>query len=670
MTPDAGAADAGRDAGRLDLTPCASNRDCSGGQVCRNEFCRTSCSSDGDCAAPLGSCDATLDYCVECSGNADCGANEACVDNECAFYCREDAACDTDEYCVMATGACAPRECETTADCEGGFRCERYECVPIDDIVCTAGEESCSADNRTVLRCNADGTMEAMESCASDARCVVSGTTAACAPVVCTAGELGCTSDFTAYACDATGTERTETPCGAGRYCAAGACMAQACVPGSLRCSAGGAREECDARGAGYTATPCGPAQSCSGGACLDRVCTPGVGRCVSGSLTAREVCSADGLAWTAAACSDTQSCNPATGACETRICAPSLPECVGTSGTRECLSTGLGYTATTTCPSGQSCTPGTGRCGAWLCTPGTASCGSATTRTVCNADGLGFTTSACASMQTCSAGACVPWVCTPGAASCASVDARQVCNSDGLGYTPVGCSGPDPEGYSCTGAGTCTPRSCVPGTATAVCASATSRQICATDGLGFVAAACASGQSCTSGVCAVRCGDGVVGSGETCDDGNTVGGDGCSMLCQSETVSLLSRGRAASQSSTTDPFPANLAVDGIRSYGATRNVASTLSEMRPWWQVDLASSRRITRIDVWRRDDGCCTSRITNFDVLYSTDAVTWTTFAYEPGTAGFPSSYAGSVMGRYVRIQLRGTDLLNITEVEIYGY
>ena len=229
MTPDAGVVDAGRDAA-LSMDRCDSNRDCGGGEVCRDSFCRTTCASDGDCTAPLGVCDATLDYCVQCSADADCGRNEQCTANACAFYCREDAACDADEFCRMDTGACAARECETTSDCSGGFECVRFECVSIDPIVCDAGEEACSADNRTVLRCNADGTMEAMESCATDSRCVVSGTSASCAAVVCTAGEMGCTGDFVAFSCDATGTMRTETPCGAGRYCAAGTCMAQACV--------------------------------------------------------------------------------------------------------------------------------------------------------------------------------------------------------------------------------------------------------------------------------------------------------------------------------------------------------------------------------------------------------------------------------------------------------
>ena len=42
-------------------------------------------------------------------------------------------------------------------------------------------------------------------------------------------------------------------------------------------------------------------------------------------------------------------------------------------------------------------------------------------------------------------------------------------------------------------------------------------------------------GFRCARPPSSVRCGDGVVGAGETCDDGNTVSGDGCSATCQSE---------------------------------------------------------------------------------------------------------------------------------------
>ncbi|HEX5038351.1 MAG TPA: myxococcus cysteine-rich repeat containing protein [bacterium] len=38
----------------------------------------------------------------------------------------------------------------------------------------------------------------------------------------------------------------------------------------------------------------------------------------------------------------------------------------------------------------------------------------------------------------------------------------------------------------------------------------------------------------------APRCGDGKKEGAETCDDGNTVGGDGCSAVCQNETIRIL----------------------------------------------------------------------------------------------------------------------------------
>jgi cysteine-rich repeat protein len=550
--------DGGLDAAGPDLTACASNRDCGGGEVCRGGFCRTSCASDTECEAPLSVCDADLEYCVECSADADCGSDEACVDNACAFYCREDAACASDEYCVTATGVCAERECEVTADCEGGFRCDGFVCMPIDDLVCEPDEQVCSGGGTTVLRCNADGTMETMETCGSGSVCVQDGAMADCRPVVCTAGERGCTSDFVAYACDATGTERTETPCVSGQYCAAGACMAQACTPGSARCTAGGGREVCDARGAGYAAMPCGPTQSCSGGACVDRVCVPGEARCVAGSLTAREVCAPDGLAWTAMPCAGTESCSA--GLCRTRLCVPGAPECVGTTGSRTCNADGLGYSATVSCGASSSCVAGTGMCSGWLCSPGTSTCLSSSVRRACNADGLGFTETTCGAGTTCSAGVCAPWVCTPGSYSCADVNTRRLCNADGLGYTTASCTGPDPDGYSCTGAGTCSPRECVPGSASSVCASTTARQVCNTDGLGFTASACASGQSCLTGTCAVRCGDGIRGGTETCDDGNTVSGDGCSSTCASEFCSAMSTPSRGGYAQVADAVPLRLA--------------------------------------------------------------------------------------------------------------
>jgi cysteine-rich repeat protein len=85
----------------------------------------------------------------------------------------------------------------------------------------------------------------------------------------------------------------------------------------------------------------------------------------------------------------------------------------------------------------------------------------------------------------------------------------------------------------ACLGAGVCTPWRCTPMSVT--CGGATSLSTCSADGQSMMPTSCPTGQSCAAGACAVRCGDGLVGAGETCDDNNNVGGDGCSATCALE---------------------------------------------------------------------------------------------------------------------------------------
>jgi cysteine-rich repeat protein len=67
-------------------------------------------------------------------------------------------------------------------------------------------------------------------------------------------------------------------------------------------------------------------------------------------------------------------------------------------------------------------------------------------------------------------------------------------------------------------------------------------------------------GETCLVGACAVRCGDGIVGSGETCDDGNTANGDGCSAACAVETrCSALSSSVAGGFAEVPDAVPLRL---------------------------------------------------------------------------------------------------------------
>ncbi|MEI8258451.1 MAG: DUF4215 domain-containing protein, partial [Deltaproteobacteria bacterium] len=285
-----------------------------------------------------------------------------------------------------------------------------------------------------------------------------------------------------------------------------------------------------------YVPAPCGSNQSCRYGACVDQVCTPGTSRCAAGSVTDREVCEPDGLGYLRGPCGPDESCS--LGACVPRVCAPGVASCVGTSGSHACNPDGLGYGATMPCPSMSSCSPGTGMCEGWVCMPGSRTCVGSSVRT-CNADGLGYTNTACGAMQACSVGVCTSWICTPGTYVCTDIDTRRVCNADGLGYSVAPCTGPGRYGYACVGSGACAERVCSPGSAGSVCPNAVWQQVCNVDGLAHTPVPCGFGQGCQGGLCAVRCGDGIVGGRETCDDGNTVSGDGCSGTCQSERVCI-----------------------------------------------------------------------------------------------------------------------------------
>ena len=53
---------------------------------------------------------------------------------------------------------------------------------------------------------------------------------------------------------------------------------------------------------------------------------------------------------------------------------------------------------------------------------------------------------------------------------------------------------------------------------------------------------------------------------------------------------------------------------------------------------------------------------------VLISSDHVAWTSFYYGPAV-GRPTSLRLGLRGRYVRIQLRGSDPLSLSEVQVFG-
>ena len=154
-----------------------------------------------------------------------------------------------------------------------------------------------------------------------------------------------------------------------------------------------------------------------------------------------------------------------------------------------------------------------------------------------------------------------------------------------------------------------------------------------------------------------------------------------------------LALGRTATQSSTLPGNAgASLAVDG-NTDGAyfDGSVTATNQDANAWWQVDLGSSASISAITVWNRTD-CCSSRLSDFWVFVSDNPFLPTdtpatlqnragTFASHQTTAPNPSVTINGcppqaplcpgplLQGRYVRVQLSGTDYLSLAEVQVMG-
>ena len=142
-----------------------------------------------------------------------------------------------------------------------------------------------------------------------------------------------------------------------------------------------------------------------------------------------------------------------------------------------------------------------------------------------------------------------------------------------------------------------------------------------------------------------------------------------------------IARGRSASESSQYEAGVALRAVDGNTDGNwANGSVTHTQSQAGAWWEVDLGRSHDLHALRLWNRSD-CCGERLTNFHVLVSdapmggrtltelmADTTVWKR-SY-PGTAPRALRFdAVGARGRYVRVQLAGTNFLQLAEVEVHG-
>ena len=109
-------------------------------------------------------------------------------------------------------------------------------------------------------------------------------------------------------------------------------------------------------------------------------------------------------------------------------------------------------------------------------------------------------------------------------------------------------------------------------------------------------------------------------------------------------------------------------------------SATATSLDPNAWWQVDLGASTAVGSVLVWNRTD-CCGSRLNDFWVFISDTPFLPTdtpatlqnragTFAIHQTSTPNPSSpIAGPARGRYVRVQLSGTNYLSLAEVQVFS-
>lgn len=161
-------------------------------------------------------------------------------------------------------------------------------------------------------------------------------------------------------------------------------------------------------------------------------------------------------------------------------------------------------------------------------------------------------------------------------------------------------------------------------------------------------------------------------------------------LMATEDTASLtqanLALNKPATQSSTFtqhgSTFTASRAVDGNTDgefWGAAKSTSATNYESRPWWQVDLGGTHSIQSIQLWRRTD-CCPEMLSDFYVFVSDVPFTSTDLSstqnqagvssyYTPGDGETPTTISVNRSGRYVRVQLSGSQHLILAEAQVWG-
>ncbi|TVR05113.1 MAG: hypothetical protein EA398_00250 [Deltaproteobacteria bacterium] len=419
------------------LAECEEVRDCRGGELCVEGFCRSVCDDDEACEGTLDRCEPVSGLCVQCLDQDDCAEGRSCQSGFCVRDgCSRDEQCEADEVCDRDTRECVPRGCERDRDCLGGEVCRDGACRPVQDSACTPDTARC--EDGAVLRCDSTGTREVVERCTASQTCVQDGSNARCeaGAAGCNVGETGCERDGSRWVCGAGG-QRIVERCTGGETCVSGQCLSVVCTPATARCD-GSILVICDATGQSEVSVSCSATEGCTDAAlgctchdgdCVERVCTPGSARCQDGRS---QRCGEDGRRWLPAEdCASGETC--IAGACVSTACTTGDNRCEGDV---ELYCIGDDWDTTDCGRRGQSCAiiDGRAQCSDRLCSPGARDCADPDTVRTCDADGNAFSTSSCSASQVCRDGACVTRACSPGDRRCAG-NAIETCNDTSTGW-------------------------------------------------------------------------------------------------------------------------------------------------------------------------------------------------------------------------------------------
>jgi hypothetical protein len=140
-----------------------------------------------------------------------------------------------------------------------------------------------------------------------------------------------------------------------------------------------------------------------------------------------------------------------------------------------------------------------------------------------------------------------------------------------------------------------------------------------------------------------------------------------------------VSRGRPSRSSSTSQwSWSSNPELEASGANDGRLNGCCgfhTAHEANPWWQVDLSTRHAIDSVVIYNRLDQA--TRCVDFDILVSDDAVSWRLAHAKRdgipfgGADGKPFKHAfvPPAAGRFLRVQLAGTNFLHLDQVEVFG-